>query len=103
MKKKSTYRFKTGANFKLLHYCANTFKDGYVCMSELKTWKFFVKKPTFDGGFWQGSGENEYLFCALKLPKRPASFAKHSLIRIAKGLAWFEEYPDAIAARDIRS
>lgn len=103
MKKKSTYRFKTGANLALLHYCANTFKDGYVCMSELKMWKFFTKKPTFDNGFWGARCEQEYLYCALKLPKRPASFAKHSLIRIAKGLAWFEEYPDAIDAKEIRS
>lgn len=93
MKKKTKYRFKTKANFNLLRYCASTFKDGYVCMSELKMWKFFAKKPTFSEGFWGAKCKQEYFYCAVKLPKRQASFAEHSLIRIKKGFAWFEEWP----------
>lgn len=98
MGKKTKYRFRTAANLALLSYCASAFKDGYICMSEFKEWKFFIKKPTFNSGYWHANCKYEFLFYALKLPKRPSSFAKHSLIRIKDKRAWFAEWPDVVAA-----
>ena len=98
---KNVYNFKTKANLELLRYCAATFTKCWLAMNANGSWVCSVKKPKLYTiiGMWFNAKAEDYHKCWFtKLPKRPAGFAKHSLIRVnGKGLAWFNERPDVIA------
>ena len=97
---KARYNFKTKANFELLRYCAATFTKCWLAMNASGNWIASVRKPKlYSGiGMWSTSKVEDYHKCYFtRLPKRPAGFANHSLIRVTgKGLAWFDECPDFV-------
>lgn len=101
---KSKYNFKTRSNFELLRYCASSFTKCWLAMNGNGNWIASVRKPKLYPtiGMWTTGKVEDYHKCYFsKLPKRPASFAQHSLIRVTgKGLAWFDERPDFVINSD---
>jgi len=97
---KKKYNFKTRANFELLRYCAVSFTKCWLAMNANGSWLASVRKPKLYSriGMWSTSKVEDYHKCHFtKLPKRPAGFAQHSLIRVnGKGLAWFDERPEFV-------
>lgn len=97
---KNKYNYKTKSNFELLRYCAASFSKCWVAMNASGNWVVSVRKPKLypTVGMWATNKVEDYHRCYLtKLPKRPASFAQHSLIRVnGKGLAWFDSKPDFV-------
>lgn len=97
---KRKYNYKTRGNFELLRYCASNFTKCWLAMHTNGSWVAFIRKPKLytNVGMWSTSKVEDYhKLYFTKLPKRPASFAEHSLIRVnGKGLAWFDSKPDYV-------
>lgn len=94
---KDKYNYNTRANFELLRYCASTFKPCWLAMNANGSWIVCATKPEFYQtlGMWTTRKAEDYHHIYFtRLPKRPASFAPRSLIRVGDGkLAWFANRP----------
>lgn len=97
---KKKYNFNTRSNLELLSYCSASFTKCWLAMQQNGSWIVCSRKPKLYPtiGMWITSKVEYYHKCYFtKLPKRPASFCEHSLIRVdGKGSAWFDSKRDCM-------